>query len=109
MWSGHLGLLLELNAVVDIKTCRYVGSTVLIRSCGVIFSSSLWSMKSMYYWIIKLYLKKKLNGKNKEKIKAEVERLKRNISQTYDFYSSHKLSLGLNYAMHRLKKIPIRL
>lgn len=57
----------------------------------------------------KLYLKKKLNGKNKEKIKAEVERLKRNISQTYDFYSSHKLSLGLNYAMHRLKKIPIRL
>lgn len=69
-------------------------------------------MKSMHYWIIQIILKKrkKLIGKNKEKIKAEIERLKRNISQTYMTFIHPQIVFRIKlWNAYIKKKIPIRL
>lgn len=64
----------------------------------VLLVCDLW--RACITWIIQIILKKKENknqiGENKEKLKGDVESWERNIWQTYDLYSSHKLASGLN-------------
>ena len=77
LWSGYLGLLLELNAVVDIKSCWYVENTIWIWSCGAILYFVICEEHTLLE-SFSLYWKKKeksqtQTGENKKNLKRKLK------------------------------------